>query len=94
MSGGHFDYYQCYIKRIIESIEDVIEHNNEELPKEYQNEWNKYYYQFSDEVIDKLKEAITVLSTAYIYAQRVDWLLSGDDGEKEFLERLDKELNG
>ena len=29
---------------------------------------------------------------AYIYAQRVDWMLSGDDGEDSLVERLEKEL--
>lgn len=29
---------------------------------------------------------------AYIYAQRIDWLLSGDDGEDDLQERLKEEL--
>ena len=94
MSGGYFGYTQNNMTQIIEEIQYVIDHNNEELPKEAQNEYDKYYFQFSDEVIDKLKEAIASLQLARIYTQRVDWLLSGDDGEEEFLERLDKELNG
>ena len=39
-----------------------------------------------------MKEGIHHLKIAYIYAQRIDWLLSGDDGEETFLERLQKEL--
>ena len=34
-----------------------------------------------------------MLKKAYIYAQRVDWLLSGDDGNESFIERLTEELN-
>jgi len=34
-----------------------------------------------------------VLRKAAIYAQRIDWLLSGDDGEESFLERLKEELD-
>jgi hypothetical protein len=29
---------------------------------------------------------------AEIYAQRIDWLLSGDDGEDSFRERLKEDL--
>ena len=39
-----------------------------------------------------MKEAIKALKIAQVYAQRVDWLLSGDDGEESFLSRLDDEL--
>jgi hypothetical protein len=40
-----------------------------------------------------MRHAIEALKIAKIYAQRVDWYLSGDDGEESFLERLDKELD-
>ena len=43
--------------------------------------------------MDKFKEAIYYLERAQIYAQRVDYYLSGDDGEETFLERLDEELS-
>ena len=33
-----------------------------------------------------------VIRKAVIYIHRIDWLLSEDDGEKEFLERLNEEL--
>jgi hypothetical protein len=33
-----------------------------------------------------------VLRVAAVYAQRIDWLLSGDDGEESFLKRLKEEL--
>jgi hypothetical protein len=39
-----------------------------------------------------MKEAVKALKIAQVYAQRVDWLLSGDDGEESFLRRLDDEL--
>ena len=44
------------------------------------------------EVIEKFKEAVIILRKAAIYTQRVDWLLSGDDEEETFLERLKKDL--
>ena len=44
------------------------------------------------EVIEKFKEAVIILRKAAIYTQRIDWLLSGDDEEETFLERLKKDL--
>jgi hypothetical protein len=41
-----------------------------------------------------LQEAIKSLTISRIYAQRVDWFLSGDDGDESFLRRLSEELNG
>jgi hypothetical protein len=39
-----------------------------------------------------MKEAVNVLRVAQIYAHRIDWLFSGDDGEESFLKRLDEDL--
>ena len=106
MSGGAFDYNQYKIGYIIEEIEEVINDNGrkktkEELKQEVWRDpnWYKKYpedlfhYKYSDEVIDKMKEGIEVLKRAQIYAQRIDWLLSGDDGEESFLRRLEEDLN-
>ena len=38
------------------------------------------------------KRDVYVLRMAYIYAKRVDWMLSGDDGEDTLVERLQEEL--
>ena len=53
----------------------------------------KFYYTYPKEVQDKFKEAVKALKTAFVYAQRVDYLLEGDDGEETFLEKLSQELN-
>jgi hypothetical protein len=44
------------------------------------------------EVIEKFKEGLAVLRQAEVYAQRIDWLVSGDDGEASFLQRLKEDL--
>lgn len=49
-------------------------------------------YGYSEETITEFKNGLDILRFAYIYAQRIDWLLSGDDGEESFHERLKKEL--
>ncbi|MDE6534560.1 MAG: hypothetical protein K2K82_00960 [Muribaculaceae bacterium] len=49
-------------------------------------------YEYSPETISEFKKGLNLLRKAYIYAQRIDWLLSGDDGEESFHERLKDEL--
>lgn len=103
MSGGHFDYIQYRINDAANEIEKIIALNNVEKRKEDLERWDydedgnveelaKYYYCYPDEVIEKFKEAVVKLREACVYAQRIDWLLSGDDGEGTFMKRLEKDL--
>ena len=106
MSGGHFDYKQHHINDIADSIERIIENNGREKTREEIKEeswrgddWyekypeDQYHYKYPDKVINKMEEAVKALRIAQEYAQRVDWLLSGDDGEETFLSRLEENLN-
>ena len=45
------------------------------------------------EVLEEFKKGLEILKKAAIYAQRIDWLLSGDDGEDSFKRRLKEELD-
>jgi len=65
--------------------------NHKEYYEKYPEE--KFWHNYSDEVIQKFKEGLHYLKNAYVYAQRIDWLISGDDSEEAFLERLEEELN-
>ena len=79
--------------RIEEYIKD---HWLEDKEKEYVLK-NKHTlpnsYGYSKETIKEFKKGLAILKKAYIYAQRIDWLLSGDDGEESFHERLKEELD-
>lgn len=44
-------------------------------------------------VLDDMKKGLMALKVAAIYTQRIDWLLSGDDGEESFKRRLKEELD-
>ena len=59
--------------------------------EEYEN--GGYYPDYSEETLCEFKNAIYYLKKAQIYAQRIDWLISGDDGEKSFHVRLKEELD-
>lgn len=98
MSGGRFDYYQFHINDIIREIEYIIKcEENPELDSENNTSsvtGESYFrYSFSTKTLDKFKEGIKFLKMAEIYAQRIDWLVSGDDGEESFHERLKEDLN-
>lgn len=106
MSGGRYEYSQYKILEIIDYIKEIINKNgkkktNDELKEESwrNSKWYEqypedlYHYKYPDEIIEKMKEGVKQLQIAYVYAQRIDWLLSGDDGEETFLTSLKKELD-
>ena len=91
MSGGYFEYNQYKIYQIAEELEDVILKNGKERVRRQSWE-DEYYYEYPPEVIAKFKEGLKFLKNAHIYAHRIDWLLSGDDNDESFLERLESDL--
>lgn len=48
--------------------------------------------ELSDETINAMKEAYRQIRIAEIYATRVDWMMSGDDSEESFRERVKEDL--
>lgn len=105
MSGGRWEYIQYRFNDIASDIETLIERNGrektiEERKREYWHapDWyekypeERYFPKYSDATIAKFKEAVRVLRETEVYANRLDWLLSGDDSEVSFLSRLDKDL--
>ena len=81
MSGGKFDYKQYSIDYIVDEIDQIIRTNEE-----------KEWYQYSNNTINEFKKGIELHKKAAVYAQRIDWLVSGDDGEERFHERLKEDL--
>lgn len=104
MSGGRFEYFQYKIRMIADDIEqEIINSGRKKTPEEIKNDYRdsdwfeKYpedlnHYEYPPEIIEEFKNAVLALHTAEVYAQRVDWLLSGDDGEESFLRRLKDDL--
>lgn len=89
MSGGHFDYTQYRMGDVAENIWDLITHNDIPFADDF---GDKYGYQFDKEIIDQLLLGYFFTKMAQIYVQRIDWLVSGDDGQEEFLERLQEDI--
>lgn len=106
MSGGMWNYIQYQFTDVIEGIKAEIERSGkpktkEELKEEFyrDSDWyekypeDKFHYEYPEDVIDEFKKAIDIISKAQVYVQRIDWLLSGDDGDETFIERLKEDLN-
>ena len=90
MSGGHFDYRQIQMWSMAEEIKELVESNDDQTLDEFGYPRGRGY---SSETIEKFKEAYNLTVKAYIYAQRIDWLVSGDDGEDDFHKRLKEDLD-
>jgi hypothetical protein len=105
MSGGSMDYVFGHINEAARHVQRELA--NVELCrkngrffgpyKKYQEEHPELGYlkspeALTDGVIKRLKDALLCVRKAAIYAQRVEWLTSGDDGYDDFCMRLDEEL--
>ena len=89
MSGGHFSYKQHTLLDMADDIGSQILTNDSKEKNEFgDNIGNRY----NPETIAEFEKAAKALKLAYAYAQRIDWLLSGDDGEDSFHKRLQAQL--
>lgn len=50
-------------------------------------------YNFNENTIEEFKKGLDILRKAFIYTQKIDWLLSGDNGEENFHKKLKEELD-
>ena len=89
MSGGHFDYSQHHILEIAEEIDKIVSDNNNANECEFGGTIGR---QYRPDVIARFQAAAYLLRASYAYAHRIDWLLSGDDGEDCFISRLNDDL--
>jgi len=72
MSGGEFNYIQDDIDEAAVEIASVI---------------TGYKQTCTPETILRLEETVNILGLAALMLQRVDWFMSGDDGEESFNRR-------
>jgi hypothetical protein len=101
MSGGYFEHQQFSIQNLAEELAIVLEKCDIEPDKINENE-DKYYYDESGSLKEyiediprfktEVEKAIYHLKMAHTMVQRIDWFLSGDDGENTFYNRLQEDL--
>ena len=53
-----------------------------------------YYPDYTSETLAEFRKGVEILKRASVYAQRIDWLISCDDSEDSFHERLEEDLKG
>ena len=106
MSGGYFDYKQhTFEYEVVDRLKEIIQEFKDakaSIPKQDSKEDNglfsssysetDFYKDLSDETLKEFENGLRYCQLAVIYAQRIDYLLSGDDGEETFHERLKKEI--
>ena len=103
MSGGAFDYSQYQIRDIKETIQQELDKQGKEkskqdlkyLPDGYLEKYPEdiFEHTYRDDIQVIFKDAIDILKKAEVYAQRIDWYLSGDDSEDSLVSRLKDELH-
>jgi hypothetical protein len=89
MSGGHWDYVQYKLEDIADELEKLVQENNSSEVDEYGQLIGKNY---SEETIAELLIGVTFILAAATYIHRIDYLLSGDDGEDTFHSRLAEDM--
>ncbi len=105
MSGGHWDYLQYRFTDVVEDINKLVEKNGKEKTVEEMKDegwrdpdWyekypeDKFHYKYPDEVIEEFKKGAKIIAEAQVYMQRIDWLVSADDGNESFIRRLADDL--
>ena len=106
MSGGRFEYREYVINDIAGYVKHEISKSGQPKSEREIKEskrwmgddhYEKYpeelnHYQYPDEVINEFKKGYEILRKAAIYAKRIDYLLSGDDGDESFIQRLTNEM--
>jgi len=103
MSGGHFNYDQRRIRDIHEQIQEELDIQGKEKPEDELRYFDKEYFEkhpeerfdivYSENVQKIFREGIEALKIAEIYAQRIDWFISGEDGDESLISRLKEDLD-
>ena len=84
MSGGQFDYMQFRFTEIAEDIRATIANNDSDEKDEWGDAIGRH---LPPDIIAKLADTSDAVERAEKMVTRVDWLLSGDDGEDSFRRR-------
>jgi len=94
MSGGYFEHRQFHIETLIEDMDEILIKLDLE-PAQTEDTYDESLQKYVEDIPrfkTEVEKAIYHLKRAHLYTQRIDWYLSGDDGENSFYERLEEEL--
>jgi hypothetical protein len=93
MSGGRFNYIQNRLDwEVIEELEEIIERNSDGEVRGEDYRDSEYFVEYSPKTVEEFRKGLDLVKRAQVYMQRIDWLVSGDDGEETFQKRLTEDL--
>jgi hypothetical protein len=93
MSGGRFGYIQSRLDwEVIEKLEEIIGRNGAGEVRDEDYRDSEYFEEYSPETVEEFRKGLDLVKRAQVYIQRIDWLVSGDDGEDTFHKRLAEDL--
>jgi hypothetical protein len=87
MSGGHFEYVQYTMRDFAREIRDLYKRNGKGItwdPKTTKKE--------RKEIMDNIAELHDKLLWVAVSIERLDYILSGDDGTKTYLTRYKEDM--
>lgn len=84
MSGGHFNYINRSLAGLREELAETY------LQIESENTFSATFKEYFKFVV---KDTLMMLDTTYESLQRIDYLVSGDDSEESFKEKLEDWVN-
>jgi hypothetical protein len=87
MSGGYLDYSDWDIRNLADQIDNEIDRNRSTEKGEYGDDISQH---FTENTMDKFREAVELLEKVSIMVNRIDYLLEGDDSEETFHELWDE----
>lgn len=91
MSGGSVPVQPYRIDEAIEYIQEIIDTNGDDS---VDDDGDRKFTDYSEETIEKFREAVQVLKKARIALNRIDYLFCSDDSERSFHERWEEEMEG
>jgi len=95
MSGGCMDYAYSRIYQAAMDVKEYLYDAEKSHPSDYEFDAGRAHMRPEDlrkKVIQYMMNAYVALRVAEVYAKRVEWLKSDDDGYDSFIERTDEDL--
>lgn len=97
MSGGAFEYAYTHIYQVTQDVAHYLERTKKKGAEDFDFDAkrmkNMTGKKLKSQVVKLLEEAIHSLREAEVFARRVEWLASCDDGYDSFIERTAEELH-
>ena len=95
MSGDCMDYAFSRIYQAAMDVKEYLYDAEKSNPSDYEFDAGRAHMSpdvLRKKVIQYMMNAYVALRVAEVYAKRVEWLKSGDDGFDSFIERTDEDL--